>query len=80
VGGPIVGFVAEEFGARWSIALGAAAALGAGLWGRAAMRGAPTTEGTGYIAVAGARSNGQREEAELDVAIQQGVTTELQRS
>jgi MFS family permease len=80
VGGPIVGFVAEEFGARWSIALGAAAALGAGLWGRAAMRGATTTEGTDYIAVAGARSNGQREEAELDVAIQQGVTSELQRS
>jgi MFS family permease len=88
VGGPIVGWVAEEYGARWSIALGAAAALGAGLWGRAVMRGAPTTEGTehvpaegtGHVTV-GAKSNGQRdEEAELDVAIQQGVTTELQRS
>jgi hypothetical protein len=52
------------------------------------MRGAPTTEGTehvpaegtGHVTV-GAKSNGQRDdEAELDVAIQQGVTTELQRS
>ena len=33
IGGPIVGFVSEELGARWAIALGAAAALGAGLWG-----------------------------------------------
>jgi MFS family permease len=81
VGGPIVGWVAEEYGARWSIALGAAAALGAGLWGRAVMRGVATTDGTEPVAAAGARSNGQRdEEAELDVAIKQGVTTELQRS
>jgi MFS family permease len=39
VGGPIVGWVAEEFGARYAIALGSAAALGAGLWGLAATRG-----------------------------------------
>jgi MFS family permease len=39
IGGPIVGFVSETFGARWAIALGAAAALGAGAWGlRAAQR------------------------------------------
>jgi MFS family permease len=38
IGGPIVGWVAEEFGARYSIALGAVAALGAGAWGLAAMR------------------------------------------
>ena len=38
VGGPIVGGVAERFGARYSIALGAAAALGAGLWGLAKIR------------------------------------------
>jgi MFS family permease len=88
VGGPIVGWVAEEFGARWSIALGALAAFGAGLWGLAVMRGVPTTAGTEYVAAedtehvtAGARSNGHRDEdAELDTAIQQGVTTELQRS
>ncbi len=33
IGGPIVGWVAEEFGARWSIGLGAAACLIAGAWG-----------------------------------------------
>ncbi|HET6950525.1 MAG TPA: MFS transporter [Acidimicrobiales bacterium] len=33
VGGPIVGWVADQFGARWSVALGAAAAGLAGLWG-----------------------------------------------
>jgi MFS family permease len=38
VGGPIVGWVAEEFGARYSVALGAAAALLAGAWGLAAAR------------------------------------------
>jgi MFS family permease len=38
VGGPIVGWVADEFGARYSIGLGALAALGAGLWGLAALR------------------------------------------
>jgi MFS family permease len=39
VGGPIVGWVAEEFGARYAIGLGAAAALGAGLWGLSATTG-----------------------------------------
>jgi len=74
-----VGYIAEEYGARWSIALGAAAAIGAGLWGRAAMRGVPTTEGIDYVAVPG--SNGQEaRERELDTAIQQGVNAELQRS
>jgi MFS family permease len=38
IGGPITGAVAEEFGARWSIALGAVAALGAGAWGLAVLR------------------------------------------
>jgi MFS family permease len=38
VGGPIVGWVAEEYGARWSVALGAVAAVGAGLWGLASLR------------------------------------------
>jgi MFS family permease len=41
VGGPIVGWVAEEFGARYSIGLGAVAAVGAGLWGLAALRRTP---------------------------------------
>jgi MFS family permease len=47
IGGPIVGWVAEEFGARWSIALGAVAALGAGAWGLAAVRRAPAAEPVG---------------------------------
>jgi MFS family permease len=38
VGGPIVGWVAEQFGARYSLALGAIAALLAGAWGFAVMR------------------------------------------
>jgi MFS family permease len=38
VGGPIVGWVAEQFGARYSVGLGAAAALLAGAWGLAAAR------------------------------------------
>jgi MFS family permease len=33
LGGPLVGWVAEQFGARWAIALGAAGCLFAGLWG-----------------------------------------------
>lgn len=33
IGGPIVGYIAERFGARWAIALGAVAAIGAGAWG-----------------------------------------------
>lgn len=35
IGGPIVGWVAQEFGARWSLALGAVACLAAGVWGMA---------------------------------------------
>jgi MFS family permease len=33
IGGPIVGWIAERAGARYAVAVGAAAALGAGLWG-----------------------------------------------
>ncbi len=33
IGGPIVGWVSEQFGARYAIGVGAAAALGAGAWG-----------------------------------------------
>ncbi len=33
IGGPIVGAIAEHFGARYAIALGAVAAVGAGIWG-----------------------------------------------
>lgn len=38
IGGPIVGLIAEEFGARWSIAVGAVAGIGAGLWGLSSVR------------------------------------------
>jgi MFS family permease len=33
VGGPIVGWVSERFGARYAVGLGAVSALAAGLWG-----------------------------------------------
>lgn len=33
IGGPIVGAIAQTFGARWAVFVGAAAAAGAGLWG-----------------------------------------------
>ena len=38
IGGPIVGWVAEQFGARWSLALGSTAALAAGAWGLSMLR------------------------------------------
>jgi MFS family permease len=38
IGGPIVGFVSQQWGARYGIALGAAAALLAGAWGLARSR------------------------------------------
>ena len=38
IGGPIVGWIAEQFGARYSMGVGAVAALAAGLWGLAAVR------------------------------------------
>ena len=33
IGGPILGWVCEAFGARWGILLGAASCLAAGAWG-----------------------------------------------
>lgn len=38
IGGPIVGAIAEAFGARYSLALGAAATIGAGLFGLSSVR------------------------------------------
>jgi MFS family permease len=38
IGGPIVGWVSQQFGARYAIALGAVAALGAGTWGMLKVR------------------------------------------
>lgn len=33
IGGPILGWICEQYGARYGVAVGAVAALGAGLWG-----------------------------------------------
>jgi MFS family permease len=54
IGGPIVGWVAQEFGARWSILLGAAACLAAGVWGMTTVRRAEraAADGTGSGTVA----------------------------
>ncbi len=38
IGGPIVGWVSQTWGARYGVAVGAAAALGAGTWGLARAR------------------------------------------
>lgn len=38
IGGPIVGWVSQQFGARYAIGIGAVAALGAGIWGLAVVR------------------------------------------
>jgi hypothetical protein len=38
VGGPILGWISETWGARWGVAVGAAAALGAGMWGLSVAR------------------------------------------
>jgi hypothetical protein len=39
IGGPIVGWVAEHVGPRWSVALGGAAGVGAAIYGTLACRG-----------------------------------------
>jgi MFS family permease len=38
IGGPIVGWISEEYGARWAVAVGSVAAVGAGLWGLSVAR------------------------------------------
>ena len=42
IGGPIVGWISQQFGARYAIGLGAVAALGAGTWGLAKSRHLPS--------------------------------------
>jgi MFS family permease len=51
IGGPIVGWIAEHVGARWSLAVGAAACLAAGAWGYVAAQRMTPPEPAG-IAVA----------------------------
>jgi MFS family permease len=41
IGGPILGWICQTWGARWGIGVGAAAALGAGLWGLSVARRTP---------------------------------------
>ena len=41
IGGPILGWICQIWGARWGIGVGAAAALGAGLWGLSIARRTP---------------------------------------
>jgi MFS family permease len=47
IGGPIVGWVSQQFGARYAIGLGGAAALGAGAWGMRKSRHAQPRVGHG---------------------------------
>ncbi len=42
IGGPIVGWICQNYGARYGLAVGALAALGAGLWGLSTVRAART--------------------------------------
>jgi MFS family permease len=51
IGGPIVGWVCEQFGARYGVALGAAAAIAAGVWGLAALRPSALSSGPGVAGV-----------------------------
>ncbi|MEI6570661.1 MAG: MFS transporter [Actinomycetes bacterium] len=51
IGGPILGWICERYGARWGIAVGAVAAIGAGLWGmsRVRARGRAGANGVGNL-------------------------------
>jgi MFS family permease len=42
IGGPIVGWVSESFGARWGLGIGAVATVAAGIYGLSTVRRAPT--------------------------------------
>jgi len=63
IGGPIVGWICQVFGPRYGLAVGALAALGAGLWGMttvravAARRGEHLDPATAALAVAEAESD-----------------------
>jgi hypothetical protein len=72
VGGPIVGWISQRFGARYAIAVGAAAALGAGAWGFARSRpsvAVPLTDTEAHESVA----DGVREDAAPTPAIPEAV-------
>jgi len=44
IGGPIVGWISQQFGPRYGVAVGAVAALGAGAWGLRVTRRVPRSE------------------------------------
>ena len=50
IGGPIVGWICQQFGARYGVALGAVAGLGAGLWGLSMARKRERAEAAGAAA------------------------------
>jgi MFS family permease len=54
IGAPVVGAIAEGYGARWAIALGALAAVVAGVYGLATVRRAAARQLTDQAAAAGA--------------------------
>jgi MFS family permease len=71
IGGPIVGWVSEQFGARYGIGLGALAALGAGTWGLAqARRSVPARQVPAPLALAApaADVDGTLDEAAAEAA------------
>lgn len=57
IGGPIVGWISQQFGARYGIGVGAVAAFGAGIWGlakvRTAERDAPDIDAQDFVAADG---------------------------
>jgi len=71
IGGPIVGWVAEEFGARWSVALGAVACAAAGTWGLSVARGRAGRRGIGRPVGGTSPSSGTHR---LDLGGQQRTT------
>ena len=61
IGGPILGWVCERFGARYGLAIGAAGAIGAGVWGLV------RAKGTGHYRVAPAEAEQAVDEAIEDL-------------
>jgi MFS family permease len=62
IGGPLLGWVCEAFGARWGVAIGGFACLGAGAWGLACARREPP------LRVTPDEARRATEEAEVELA------------
>ena len=52
IGGPLVGFIGGSLGARYSLGIGAVAAIGAGIFGLVAFGRHPGRQSVGPVAVA----------------------------